>query len=488
MLTADRMRTRLGTCACVAASAVAFALYARVEWPWLVLGWVGLVPWLAMLDRTTTLRGAAAVGSLMSEAFVLAVFTWLPSAIANYTAAPWIVALVAVVLIAPVLQPQFIALALARHMAQRRMNPNGMDPRPLVLRLSKHAWPGGARGDFWRPTLIAACAYVGTEWAFPKLFADTLGHGLYASALLRQAADLGGAHGLTFVLIIANECGLAMVRVNGSARRRAVLLPAAYLVALLVGLLAYGRVRSQQFNDTINRTDGITAGIVQADITHYGELAAQMGTYDAARLILDTHFALSNDALEGGRVDLLVWPETVYPTTFGTPKSADGAAFDREIGAFATAAGVPLVFGAYDAEDGDEFNAAFFLQPGSRRPRPVRNVSQGRAVSAHRTCAGPTGLGGGAALAAMARHVETRHGWAGRLAGVARRAHAADCAAHLLRRVVPIVRDRGGPPGCRGHRHPLERLLVRVRQRAAAHFDHLGVPQHRDAPPAGARH
>src|SRR5262249_1318177 len=62
-------------------------------------------------------------------------------------------------------------------------------------------------------------------------------------------------------------------------------------------------------------------------------------------------------------VDLLVWPETVYPTTFGSPKSEDGAAFDRAIAGFVATHDVPLVFGSYDTDAGAEFNAAVFLPP-----------------------------------------------------------------------------------------------------------------------------
>ena len=46
---------------------------------------------------------------------------------------------------------------------------------------------------------------------------------------------------------------------------------------------------------------------------------------------------LSHEALAAAPLDLLLWPETVYPTTFGAPKSPDGAAFDRAIGQFAAA-------------------------------------------------------------------------------------------------------------------------------------------------------
>src|SRR5262249_6839897 len=74
-------------------------------------------------------------------------------------------------------------------------------------------------------------------------------------------------------------------------------------------------------------------------------------------------------------IDVLVWPETVYPTTFGSPKSPDGAAFDREIERFVVHAGVPLVFGAYDADGADEFNAAFVVHPGSADRAVYRKAS-----------------------------------------------------------------------------------------------------------------
>ena len=71
--------------------------------------------------------------------------------------------------------------------------------------------------------------------------------------------------------------------------------------------------------------------MVQADISHYDRLRAEVGTFQAVRTIVDAHFALSAEALRRADLDFLVWPETVYPTTFGAPKSEDGAAFDRAV-------------------------------------------------------------------------------------------------------------------------------------------------------------
>jgi apolipoprotein N-acyltransferase len=140
-------------------------------------------------------------------------------------------------------------------------------------------------------------------------------------------------------------------------------MPVGCVSALLLTLLAYGAVRYQQLSRDDGSVPRITAGVAQANISQYARLAAELGTFDAVRRIVDTHFALSAEALRHGPLDVLVWPETVYPTTFGSPKSEAGAAFDQEIGAFVDDTGVPLVFGAYDAAGGDEFNAAILLEP-----------------------------------------------------------------------------------------------------------------------------
>jgi apolipoprotein N-acyltransferase len=331
----------------VVASACAVGIYARAVWLSAVLGWFCLAPWLAVLDRTTSLRGALTAGLLMSVGFVVAVFPWFPQAVASYTGAPWATGAAAWILLAPVLAPQFIALALGRHLAQR-----------------------SAGGERWLMALVGGGTYIGAEWVWPKPLADTLAHGLFASDLLRQAADLFGAHGLTFALIAGNECVLLagrellgagrVIRHAPSARRLAAAL--ACLIALVAGLAAYGGIRLSQ----LRRGQGVepfTAVIVQSNIAHYDQLKAELGTYDALRQILEAHFSLSAEVLRRKRPDLLVWPETMYPTTFGTPKSEEGAAFDRAIAAFVNERRVPLLFGAYDTDGSNEYNAAILLEP-----------------------------------------------------------------------------------------------------------------------------
>jgi apolipoprotein N-acyltransferase len=322
---------RLGAAAGIVASAVLIGLYARIEWPWTVLGWVALVPWLVVLDRSRSTREAAAVGACMAIGVVLAAFGWFAAAIAAYTGASYPLAVLVLVVAAPLFEPQLVGFAVVRHLVCR----SGAGATTVAL--------------------AGAAAWVGTEWATGKLFGDTLGHGLYPSRWMRQAADVAGVGGLTLVLLAGNECARAAL----AGRRAGTSL--ATLGALVVALHVYGGFRCRAIAGTEGRP--LTAGIVQADIAQYDRLRAYLGAYEAVRRILDVHFGLSRALLDHADLDLLVWPETVYPTTFGSPKSEAGAAFDRDIAGFVERAGLPLVFGAYDLQDGDEFNAAIFLEP-----------------------------------------------------------------------------------------------------------------------------
>ncbi|MET0809264.1 MAG: apolipoprotein N-acyltransferase, partial [Pseudoxanthomonas sp.] len=144
--------------------------------------------------------------------------------------------------------------------------------------------------------------------------------------------------------------------------------PLALGVAVVASLAGYGMARLSALK-TPPEADAPTlrVAMVQASITDYERLRGEMGAYAVVRHVLDTHYALSWSALRDHQADVLLWSETVYPTTFGSPRSADGAALDRELQGFVDAAGVPLVFGTYDRDERGEYNAATFLEPGKGR-------------------------------------------------------------------------------------------------------------------------
>ena len=336
------MRRDWRRAAAVLASATLLGLYA-LGGAAHVLGFLALVPWLLALDSTSGAWGAVRSGWAMSIAFVAAAFWWFGLAIADFTGLPPVVGLLVILLGAPLLQPQVIVFALARQFAGRR---HGRAVRALA----------------------GASAWVAAEWLVPKLLGDTLGHGLYPSRLLRQFAEFGGAAGITFVLVLANEALAAAV-----ARRRdgvrALLQPLALGASLVVVMVAYG-VASLQRLDAVTASPSIApmrVGMVQSNIVDYERLRREKGAYAVVREVLDTHYAMSREAVGAQQVDALLWSETVYPTTFGHPKSADGAALDRELTDFVASVGVPLVFGTYDRDAGGEYNAAAFLDPGATK-------------------------------------------------------------------------------------------------------------------------
>ncbi len=300
------------------------------------LGFVALVPWLRALDAEPALARTLGVAWAMAVAYTLAIFSWFAGAIGAYTQLGESAGLVLLAVAAPLLQPQFFAFALVRRAVGLR---HGAGPRALA----------------------AAAAWVAAEWLLPRLFDDTLGQGLQPARVLRQAADLGGTAGLTLALLLANEGVAATLAVRARGLRTAARpLALAGLVPLL--LAAYGAATLAMAPAPVGQP--LRLGLVQSNIVDYERLRREQGAAAVVRQVLDTHFAMSYDAVERRHVDAVLWSETVYPTTFGHPKNAAGAELDREIGAIVDAAGVPFVFGTYDTDDAGEYNAAAFVEPG----------------------------------------------------------------------------------------------------------------------------
>jgi apolipoprotein N-acyltransferase len=321
----------------ISGSALLLGLYARGgnAWP---LGFLALVPWLVALNAMRTLTLAFASAVLMAVVFELSVFAWFGAAFGVYVGLSTLPATLILAALAPLLQPQLLAFALTRHLVGCR--------RGKVL---------GA--------LAGASAWVGCEWLLPKLLGDTLGHGLWPSTTLRQAADLGGAAGLSFLLLLVNEAlAAAFHRPNQCARAK--LRPIVTAAALLAIMAGYGTWRLAALQSMqAEHASAVRIGLIQPNIIDYERRRQEEGAYAVIRRVLDTHYAMSVHAVREQGAEALLWSETVYPTTFGRSKSDDGAALDREILDFVNTLGVPLVFGTYDRDAFGEYNSAAFVAP-----------------------------------------------------------------------------------------------------------------------------
>jgi apolipoprotein N-acyltransferase len=321
--------------AAVAASAGLAFVYARGGAAW-TLGFVAFVPWMLALQAETSLARSLLGAWAMAVAFTLAVFAWFGSAIGTFTQLGDAAGLAIVLVAAPLLQPQFLAFALVRHLAGRQHGP-------------------GLRA------VAAAAAWVATEALVPRLLGDTLGHGLYPSRTLRQAADLFGATGLTFWLLLANE-GAALAIARRRDGLRAIARPLALGAAIPLLLAGYGAAKLSA--PLAPEGKPLRVALVQSNIADYERLRQRQGAEAVVRQVLDLHFAMSYDAVERQHADAVLWSETAYPTTFGHPKSEAGAEFDRAILSIVDAARVPFVFGTYDVDTDGEYNAAAFVEPG----------------------------------------------------------------------------------------------------------------------------
>lgn len=322
----------------ILASAFLSGLYARGGAGW-VLGFVLLVPWLRVLDSSRTTVATILNACAMSVAFTAAVFAWFGTAIGNYTQIGTVAGVSLLLVAAPILQPQFLAFALVRRVARRRFG-----------------------------TVMGACAataaWVAIEWLTARILGYsagyTLGYGLYPSRLLCQAADVGGAPLLTAMLLLANEAiSAAIARRADGVRAMATALAVAALIPLL--LAGYGVMAISGLPASADKP--LRVGMIQSNIIDYEGQRREKGAHAVVREVLDTHFAMSYDAVERQHAHAVLWPETAYPTTFGHPKSEAGAELDREILAFVDASGVPFVFGTYDSDAGGEYNAAAFVEP-----------------------------------------------------------------------------------------------------------------------------
>ena len=320
--------------AAILATALLAGLYVQggAAWP---AGFVALVPWLRSLDTQPSLARALANAWAMCVAFTLAVFWWFAGAIGEFTQWGDAAGIGVLAVAAPLFQPQVLAFALARHVVGKHHG--------VALR-----------------ALAAASAWVAVEWAVPRLLGDTLGHGLYPSRALRQAADLGGATGLTLLMLLANE-GVAAAVAGRRGGSRAFATPLALAATIPLLLAGYGVAVLSAAPAPAGKP--LRLALVQSNLVDYERLRQERGAAAVVRQVLDTHFAMSYDAVERQHADAVLWSETVYPTTFGHPKSEAGAALDREIQSIVDAAGVPFVFGTYDIDDAGEYNAAAFVEP-----------------------------------------------------------------------------------------------------------------------------
>ena len=343
-------------------ASAAMIVFAFPPWNLWPLLWICLIPWFYVLKRTSQPRQALIQGLWLGYFMSLGGFYWIAFAIQEFGNLHWILAGLGLQFFCLVGQPHFLFFAF---LFKKLKSPKG-----ILFSLNL--------GLF----------FVGLEWLLPKMFSDTLGHGFYIAENLRQAADLGGARLLTFVIFFVNHAlwgrleslGLRQDTSSFSGRKfRTFFIQREVIVALglIVSLWTYGVFRKAQITRVIEGplSFKIQGAAIQGNIGDFDKIAAERGVAGAARKVVQLFMQLTEEALTlSPRPQFVIWPETAYPTTFRNPNTISEVKLDDTLEQFIHHIQVPLLFGGYDREKRRDFNAFFFLSPQGQLQTYRKNI------------------------------------------------------------------------------------------------------------------
>lgn len=313
-------------------------------WDLSYLLWIAWIPFFWWVDRLPLdqpdRRKQIWIQSFWLGFFMsLGGFYWVARAIHQFGNLPWVLAGLCLLLFCCINQPQALLFG------------------PLYDRFQN-------RVPRWALPFMVGALYVGLDRLIPKLFLDTLGHGFYNSPWIRQNADIGGAYLLTFFILMHNRA-LTSALVEWRKSKRWASTGFIYAPALAIVLLAhgYGYWRNQQLETRMQETTHRPRfAVIQANIGDFEKLASESGVRNAANGVVEKYVFQSKQAAQAEpKPDFIVWPETAYPSTFGTPGSYAEQFRDRRILLLTRKMDTPLIFGGYDTDGRWDYNSIFFL-------------------------------------------------------------------------------------------------------------------------------
>ncbi len=322
----------------------ALLVFSFPPWSFSFLTWFALIPWFFSLKKVNSYKSALIEGIWLSFFMSLGCFYWVAYALREYGNVPLPLNVLGLLLFSTFNQPQFPMFALLFYRFNKKT------PSTLI---QKYAL-----------IFLFSFVYVGLDSFLPKLFLDTLGHALYLSSLQRQAADLGGVGLLTFIIFLINfSLFLILLEKPFWSKKNALaMLPALLFLSLNT---TYGYFRNEQIQKILKENkEHVQIGVIQANIGDFDKVAAESGVTGAAEKVLNAYYQLSYQALKlTPKPDVLVWPETSYPSTFRNPETLTEKNRDLALTDFVREQNIPLLFGGYDTFKGKDYNSFFILSP-----------------------------------------------------------------------------------------------------------------------------
>jgi len=148
-------------------------------------------------------------------------------------------------------------------------------------------------------------------------------------------------------------------------------------IVTLVATAFYGDYRIKQVADRLAHPKRkVVTAAIQANIGDIEKLSSEKGYRQATERVMRAYYDLSDEALKlTPKPEVLVWPETAFPSTFRSPETSDDFARDKEMESWVANRKVPLAFGGYDRDmHGRSYNAVFYLRPDGVDSRYTKTI------------------------------------------------------------------------------------------------------------------
>ncbi len=154
--------------------------------------------------------------------------------------------------------------------------------------------------------LAVPVVWTGLEFARLHMFTGfgmaLLSHTQYCWPLVLQVSDIFGAYGVSFAMIFVTACAGRMLPCGAA---RWAWWPIVPLAAMLAAVLAYGNWRLTDESAVTGPKVALIQGSIDVEIKHDSTQSQR---------IFDEYFGLSRQAVkEHPDVELLIWPETMFP-------------------------------------------------------------------------------------------------------------------------------------------------------------------------------
>jgi len=171
------------------------------------------------------------------------------------------------------------------------------------------------RDTGWNVVWVSPIVWTALEKFWPEIFPNYLGASQYKLTLLTQIADVTGILGVTFLVVYTNSMIYSVI--EGQLNKRPFSpRPVVVFAAVVAMVMGYGAIRIHMVNQQASIAEKLTVGVVQIN-REAGE------KYNEPARFLREHQEMSRDITAASAVDLIVWPESVYPINLITSREGE---------------------------------------------------------------------------------------------------------------------------------------------------------------------